>query len=160
MAQSCPSAQASHRNQVVPCREGGIYSHTSGNRGVQMGEGTAQIKGWGVCVMGISKGLRMGLLGGMARRQPGRGQVGGPAGWAPGPQVCTIRFAIKLQSSVGRGRGGRELHILGKVIYWYMFGEEEVVLCRSVIGLLFILKRNFKQENLCREKEQREREGL
>lgn len=41
-----------------------------------------------------------------------------------------------------------------------MFGEEEVVLCRSVIGLLFILKRNFKQENLCREKEQRERGAL
>ena len=38
-----------------------------------------------------------------------------------------------------------------------MFGEEEVVLGRSGIGLLFILKRNFKQENLCREKERRER---
>lgn len=71
-----------------------------------MGEGTAQIKGWGGRVMGISKGLRMGLLGGMARRQPGRGQVGGPAGlspWAPGlySMVC---YKTPIFCGVGVGR--------------------------------------------------------
>lgn len=78
--------------------EGGIYPHTSGNREVRgWGEGLGGPKAGGEGVLGIAKGLRVGPLGGGGGGSPA-GQVGGSQpGWAPGPQVCTIRFAIKLK---------------------------------------------------------------
>ena len=46
---------------------------------------------------GFEEGLRMGPLGGGGGGSPARDKWGTQPGWAPGPRVCTIWFAIKLK---------------------------------------------------------------
>ena len=69
---------------------------------------------------GFEEGLRMGPLGGGGGGSPARDKWGTQPGWAPGPRVCTIWFAIKLKifqpgppslrvvvCGVGKAGGGR-----------------------------------------------------
>lgn len=62
-----------------------------------MGGGTGRTKGRRGGGSGYRERLEDGAAWGRGRRQPGGGKWGYQPGWAPGPQVCTIRFAIKLK---------------------------------------------------------------
>lgn len=62
-----------------------------------MGGGTGRTKGRRGGGSGYGERLEDGAAWGRGRRQPGGGKWGSQPGWAPGPQVCTIRFAIKLK---------------------------------------------------------------
>lgn len=62
-----------------------------------MGGGTGRTKGRRGGGPGNRKRLEDGAAWGRGRRQPGRGKWGTQPGWAPGPRVCTIWFAIKVK---------------------------------------------------------------
>jgi hypothetical protein len=62
-----------------------------------VGGGTGWTKGWRGGGPGDGKRLEDGAAWGGGGGSPVRGRWGTQPGWAPGPQVCTIWFAIKLK---------------------------------------------------------------